>query len=467
MHTFQGVDQKLFKFLYVFILLISISFLNISGCGGDGNGNSVTKTIGTEGGTIESKDGKIILEIPAGALTEDTEITVERFEDLEGNSGLVLFEFLPDGLEFLIPATLKIDISDTVNTENGAIEFSEFPILITQNLNKDDLEVLENLELNIDGNTGEAFVSADLTHFTKGVSGGEAGVTGVINGVPLMHPANTSFPTVEVSITSNRPDEIGSSLADIAFIKYNDSSTSPVIYEGGDSLSLRPIPKKDATQVYSIPYSCGPVGTGKFVATLDFGLREIAFETHYDEGEINIVAAFLFSLEAVPEPISVTTTTITLTNFILSASRDVMCVGGEIGPPPPPPPPTEQVVCEDEESAFCEKSAECNEETTVESCLSDLDFLEEEFGFPCEKVFNLSNAQSCVADLNNFSCQEFSIAPPASCSLEGTCDICETDDDCNEGQSCFVCEQDCTGVDNRCSGVLFSRCEDGIFRTQE
>ena len=68
---------------------------------------------------ISGKDGKIILEIPAGALTEDTEITVERFTDMEGNSGLVLFVFLPDGLEFIVPATLKVDISETIVTESS------------------------------------------------------------------------------------------------------------------------------------------------------------------------------------------------------------------------------------------------------------------------------------------------------------------------------------------------------------
>jgi len=118
--------------------------------------------------------------------------------------------------------------------------------------------------------------------------------------------------------------------------------------------------------------------------------------------------------------------------------------------------------CEDIKNAFCERSAECFDQLTVELCLIALGVIEDS-GFECEEIFNLSNAQDCVADLDNFDCQELDIAPPVSCSPEGVCDICVTDNDCNESQLCFGCFENCTGAVDRCSGALPYRCEDGLF----
>jgi len=124
----------------------------------------------------------------------------------------------------------------------------------------------------------------------------------------------------------------------------------------------------------------------------------------------------------------------------------------------------EDLGCEDSKNAFCERAAECDLEIaeTVELCLLALEFIEDVF-LDCEEIFNSSSAQDCVADLENIDCQELDIAIPASCSPEGACNICETDNDCDASQLCFECSQDCTGEVNRCSGLFFSRCGDGIF----
>ena len=46
------------------VLFLLFSFIS---CDGNGNNNVSTRTIGPEGGTIKSSDGKLTLEIPAGA----------------------------------------------------------------------------------------------------------------------------------------------------------------------------------------------------------------------------------------------------------------------------------------------------------------------------------------------------------------------------------------------------------------
>jgi len=135
-----------------------------------------------------------------------------------------------------------------------------------------------------------------------------------------------------------------------------------------------------------------------------------------------------------------------------------------VAPPPTDPPPTNPPPvqgCEDIENALCERAAECDQETTVEFCLSGLEIIKEVSEVDCEEIFNLSSAQDCVADFDNFDCQDITL--PASCSPQGACNVCATDNDCDAGQFCFECFQDCTGSVNRCTSVFFSRCEDGVF----
>ncbi|MDX1642428.1 MAG: hypothetical protein R3220_12065, partial [Balneolaceae bacterium] len=63
---------------FIYFLIIFVGFLLFSTCGKDNpssskpdpseNPNVVSKDIGPDGGEITSKDGKLTLEIPAGAL---------------------------------------------------------------------------------------------------------------------------------------------------------------------------------------------------------------------------------------------------------------------------------------------------------------------------------------------------------------------------------------------------------------
>ena len=333
--------SNLIKFLSIFILLISVSFLNISGCG-DGDGDTVTKTIGPEGGTIESKDGIIRLEIPAGALDEDTEISLERFNSIEGDSGLILIEFQPDGQVFLVPANLTVDISDSVITGEDQIEFSQMQIIFTVN-EAGELEALENLTLDINDTTGEATLSGDVNHFSRFVSGISAGVSAVVEGVPFMHPANTPF-TAELVVLNSRPDfqeNPVSTVNGIQSIFFRDSSIAPVLFEGemNPITTLRPVPGFDQTETYDMPYACGPPGEGEFKIELSFTLRgeTPTLSQLQEEAVEDFIEGVFFGFGGTFGPLFPLDTA-----FInLSASRNVMCVGEIIGPPPPPPPPEE------------------------------------------------------------------------------------------------------------------------------
>jgi len=81
--------------------------------GGDGaeeialvRGASTSETIGPGGGTVTSPDGRLVLEVPAAALSEDTTITITELGGVPG-----IYELTPDGLTFATPARATLTMS--------------------------------------------------------------------------------------------------------------------------------------------------------------------------------------------------------------------------------------------------------------------------------------------------------------------------------------------------------------------
>lgn len=73
--------------------------------------------IGSEGGVIVSDDGRMSLEIPAGALDEAVEITIEVVAGPEGSAS-DLYVMEPMGLTFSRPVVATFDYDD--DTLDGA-----------------------------------------------------------------------------------------------------------------------------------------------------------------------------------------------------------------------------------------------------------------------------------------------------------------------------------------------------------
>ncbi|MBO0953054.1 hypothetical protein [Fibrella forsythiae] len=70
-------------------------------------GAAVSKTIGPAGGTLSSADGSMTLRFPAGALTQETLITVQPVENTAFGGAGVGYEFGPHGTQFKKPVTLS------------------------------------------------------------------------------------------------------------------------------------------------------------------------------------------------------------------------------------------------------------------------------------------------------------------------------------------------------------------------
>jgi hypothetical protein len=70
-------------------------------------GNIVTKTIGKTGGSIASADGNAELIFPSGALDNDKSISIQAVTNQAPNGVGNAYRFLPEGIKFLQPVTLK------------------------------------------------------------------------------------------------------------------------------------------------------------------------------------------------------------------------------------------------------------------------------------------------------------------------------------------------------------------------
>lgn len=83
-----------------------------SGGGGGGGGGGSATTIGPNGGTVTSSDGKASVNIPAGALSQETAITVDSIVSPgPGNIGTV-YKFAPEGTSFNLPVIASIRYDD-------------------------------------------------------------------------------------------------------------------------------------------------------------------------------------------------------------------------------------------------------------------------------------------------------------------------------------------------------------------
>jgi len=86
----------------------------------------VSETIdAADGGTVETESGSASIEIPAGALSEDTEITLEELDRSEqpdaDDLGSNAFEFGPDGTQFEEPVTITIRLDADVPEGQTAV----------------------------------------------------------------------------------------------------------------------------------------------------------------------------------------------------------------------------------------------------------------------------------------------------------------------------------------------------------
>jgi len=121
-------------------------------------GNKVTKTIGAGGGSLTSDDGRVQLTIPPGALSANTDISIQAVTNNCPAGIGVAYNFLPNGTKFSTPASLTFNYTDSdVNGTDPLLLFTAFQDSIGQ------WEVIDSdKEVDSVGKT----VSFDISHFT-------------------------------------------------------------------------------------------------------------------------------------------------------------------------------------------------------------------------------------------------------------------------------------------------------------
>ena len=99
-------------------LIVLFTALTLAACSDDGEGAVETDTIDEDGGVVESPDGMVRLHFPAGAVSEEIDISIEQEAD-PGRDDLAtgLYRFGPDDISFDMPVRVEFDLEeDAVST---------------------------------------------------------------------------------------------------------------------------------------------------------------------------------------------------------------------------------------------------------------------------------------------------------------------------------------------------------------
>lgn len=123
------------------------------------------------GGSVSSADGALTVEVPAGALDEDTEVRIVRLHPVDWPEELTdetpalgrVYDLQPDGLTFNQPVT----VTRRISAEDADIDLEEGTPLVLPASRSDDgeWELLENMELWTDDSV--IVVQAQASHFSQ------------------------------------------------------------------------------------------------------------------------------------------------------------------------------------------------------------------------------------------------------------------------------------------------------------
>ena len=122
-----------------------------------------SQVIGAAGGQVLSTDRQLRLEIPAGALDEDTSISIRRVRsadipsEWQGESPLAAYEMSPSGLSFNTPAKLTVVRSPLLGAQ-------DLEPLAIASMSGGEMELLPSVENRMSDSQME--VSGDVSHFS-------------------------------------------------------------------------------------------------------------------------------------------------------------------------------------------------------------------------------------------------------------------------------------------------------------
>jgi hypothetical protein len=210
-----------------FVVLFVFAFSACEDHGGGGGGGGVSEVIGPEGGSITSRDGRLTLTFPPGALTEDTEIIITDIKggevrvESDGLEPQFTYHLEPDGIEFNAPVTASFPADETPVQGDGSI-VTEGALLYTSS--NGQIELLENLTQEVNADEDTTSVSGELSHFSE-LSGTGLGIKIIVSGVPDSLPVGGTF--IANVLVENIEQKVAFDLK--LDPQYNDNSTLPIM----------------------------------------------------------------------------------------------------------------------------------------------------------------------------------------------------------------------------------------------
>ena len=258
-----------------------------------------------EGGAVASEDGVITLSIPAGALAEDTDISITAVDAPESLEGAplagVVYELQPSGLTFLQPAEV------TFSADAG--EPGTTPLLVPISVSDaGDFEFLSEVRITPDGT-----VTANLEHFSV-IAALAGGILVIADDGEEIAVGDTWLAEIYLKATGVLE------LSDVAIDDIFAFSPDESIVTKGDASPVSPGSEATFLTRWVQPFTCEGEG---------FVIAEVAVDVSLPASWVTSLFALLVNLFS-DSAQSNQNVTITAETYILTRCED----SPPIGPPP-------------------------------------------------------------------------------------------------------------------------------------
>ena len=145
-----------------------------SGSGGMSGSGSIIRTteVGPEGGQAISGDGRLVLEIPAGALSETVSLTIKKHqpgdapEALASDENLAYYELGPDGQVFDLPITVRLNAPVNPVQDNSTLSIPALMMGTLDDQGEPEPLQAQTVSVDVDGAGAEVEIAGELTHFS-------------------------------------------------------------------------------------------------------------------------------------------------------------------------------------------------------------------------------------------------------------------------------------------------------------
>jgi hypothetical protein len=139
------------------ILAAVLGLTALQGCDDQG------ETIGKRGGTVMSDDGRVTLDVPAGALDREVEVRIEVVDEPPHGSVGTVYAIEPAGLQLARPATLTYDLATDTEDRSFDLKGATMDSLVLVTEKGARWEKLSDRDLDVDAET----ISASVLYFSS------------------------------------------------------------------------------------------------------------------------------------------------------------------------------------------------------------------------------------------------------------------------------------------------------------